>query len=92
MKKKEFLRELRVIYPKYNTRSYLEWKQRVNKEPETLEHKARNGNTCQVKITTHWYNRKGGLIKITFAIDNGGWRFYFPVTISKLVTPYNEYL
>ena len=92
MKKKDYIRELRKILPIYKTRSYNEWKKRIHQDTERIEHESRNGTMCQVFISASWNDNPEGIIKISFAIDHGGWRSFFPFVVSICINSNNEYL
>lgn len=92
MKKKDYIRELRKIIPLYKTRSYNEWKERIGQDSETIEYKSRNGSICQILISANWNKNPDDIIKISFAIDHGGWASFFPFSVSICINPNNEYL
>jgi len=92
MKKKDYIRELRKIMPVYKTRSYNEWKERIGQDSEKIEYISRNGTICQIFISATWNKNPDDIIKISFAIDHGGWASFFPFAVSICINSNNEYL
>ncbi len=43
--------------------------------------------TYQIKIEAFWDDKPNGDIRVTGAIDDGGWRAFFPLTDGFIVSP-----
>ena len=48
-----------------------------------------DGKTYQIQTQVFWDHKKRGDLRVIVAVDDGGWRSYFPMTGSILVPPSN---
>jgi hypothetical protein len=62
-------------------RSYAELAQLIGK-PSTVQH-----GKYQVEVQAHWDDKPNGTLRLSFAVDDGGFRAFFPLTQSTLVEP-----
>ena len=94
MNKQEYIEELNELIPKYKKRTYDEWKMRVVNKlgPEHIEYKNKDNVDLQVVVDQFWDDKRKETIRITFAIDDGGWRAFLPVCLSEIINPDNTYV
>ncbi len=69
---------------KYHGESYASL-QRLRENAETVERIGPSGTTYQVEVSAVWDNKPGGVLRLFFTIDDGGWRAFYPVTRCGLV-------
>jgi len=80
MKKSSFQSLLLPIVADYRKRPYDFWLTHLDAEPITFEFVADDGTECQVEISVFWDGEPDDDIRVMFAIDDGGWRAFAPVT------------
>lgn len=72
--------ELSRVVSEYKDKSYSFWVSLVDAEPITLERTTADGTWFQVEIQSFWDGRPGEDVRVLFAIDDGGWRAFCPLT------------
>lgn len=88
MKKSEFLTMLEPIVARYRAHDYSQWLPYVaSSEPIVLYPVAEDGTECCVEISAFWDDKPNGDIRVSFSIDNGGWRAFVPVGTDFIIAP-----
>lgn len=54
---------------------------------DTKEVVGEDGKTYQVEIQAFWDSKKGADVRLTVAIDDGGWRAFKPLTGNFIMRP-----
>ena len=52
----------------------------IDAEPVALEETGQSGRCYQLEIQAVWDDGRGGPVRVLGAIDDGGWRAFFPLT------------
>ena len=73
------LREYRVL-------TYEQLRARVG-DQDNLELTGQSGTEYQTEVQFFWDHKPGGDIRVMGAIDDGGWRAYFPLTDDFIRAP-----
>ena len=82
----EQIKELRKL-------SYSELCKLIDKKNKrTLEIVGKSGTKYQVEIQAFWDNKPGQDVRVSVAIDDGGWRAWFPTTNDFIVAPSGEFV
>ncbi|MGH8529291.1 MAG: hypothetical protein ACRETN_05530 [Nevskiales bacterium] len=57
-----------------------------------LESRGKSGTLYQVDISVYWDDEPAGDVRVLGAIDDGGWRPFFPLTDSFIKAPDNTFV
>jgi hypothetical protein len=57
------------------------------REPETFEVVGGSGTGYQLEIEAIWDDKRKRTLRVMAAIDDGGWRAYFPLSDDFIVAP-----
>ncbi len=71
----------------YRVWSYERLRTLVDAEPETREVVGPSGVTYQIELRAFWDGRAHGDVRMTAAIDDGGWRAFMPLGNSFIKAP-----
>ena len=85
MKKTAYQSLLLPIVADYRQRPYDFWLTHLDGEPITIQITADDGTRCQVEISVFCDDKPDEDIRVMFAIDDGGWRAFAPVTDSFII-------
>jgi hypothetical protein len=92
MDKEEALTILRMSLEPYRGKPYDTLVNMIDAEPVTMEETGRSGQWYQLEIEAVWDAGRGGPVRLIGAIDDGGWRAFFPLTDDFIKTPSGEFL
>ncbi len=67
--------------------SLLELRDRYFDDTETVEIQGPSGTTYQVETSAFWDGKKDDNLRVVVAIDDGGFRAFFPLSESFIVAP-----
>ena len=67
--------------------SYEELRKRFLDQPDTIEVRGSSGTTYQVETEALWDADEGGDLRVSVAVDDGGWRAFVPLTDDFIVSP-----
>jgi hypothetical protein len=84
--KPEARNELQRLLREHEAHSYADWLSLVGHQ-KRMEFTTREGTWYQATIEAVWDDATGGAVRVLFAIDDGGWSSFFPMTDSLLVEP-----
>jgi hypothetical protein len=76
----------------YRAKPYMELAQMIDAEPVTGEVISPSGKRYQIEIQAFWDDKPNGNIRVSGAIDDGGWRAFIPLTDSFIKRPSNEFI
>ena len=76
----------------YRAKPYTELVQMINAEPVTVEVVGSSGKGYQIEILAFWDDKPHGNIRVSGAIDDGGWRAFIPLTDGFIKSPSNEFI
>ena len=68
-------------------RSYGELRDTFLRKPDCQEITADSGIAYQRETEAYWDGRKGGHLRVTVSVDDGGWRSFCPVTDDFIIAP-----
>ena len=86
MNKQEAQSLLRKTLKRYKKWPYDELRDMIGKI-DTLQIKGETGTEYQVEVQVFWDNKLKQNIRVSGAIDDGGWRAFLPITDSFIVAP-----
>jgi hypothetical protein len=69
-------------------RPYGELKELLNRDKlEYFKETGKSGAKYQIKIHAVWDDKRDGALRVFVEIDDGGWRSFFPLADSFIITP-----
>lgn len=71
----------------WRSRPYNELVSLIGGEPFTKEVSRPSGVTYQIEIEVFWDHNPHGDVRVLGAIDDGGWRAFFPLTDDFILSP-----
>jgi hypothetical protein len=71
----------------YRKLSYAELAALVDEAKTTFDVAGPSGVTYQIEVQAAWDDRKTGNVRILGAVDDGGWRAFFPLSDSFVIAP-----
>lgn len=75
----------------YRTKPYEELKAMVD-QVQAYDVASPDGLAYQIEVQVRWDDKPDGNIRVTGAIDDGGWRAFLPITGDFIVTPDGTFL
>jgi len=89
-------REARTIIAKellpYRKKSYADLRGMIDAEPVTYEVRGDGQANFQIEIQAFWDDEPGGDIRVRGAIDDGGFRAYFPLCEDFILAPSGKFV
>ena len=76
----------------YRAKPYSELVQMINAKPVTGEIIGPSGQRYQIEIEAFWDSKPNGNIRVSGAIDDGGWRSFVPLCDSFIKSLSNEFI
>ncbi len=58
----------------------------------TKEVKGKSRKLYQLEIQAFWDDKKGENLRVSIAIDDGGWRAFIPITNDFIISPNGEFI
>jgi hypothetical protein len=74
----------------YRNRPYTELTRMIKAEPITLQVRGASGVLYNLEIQAFLDDKANGNIRVKCAIDDGGWRSYFPMSDDFIKSPSEE--
>ena len=71
----------------YRRYPYAQLLQKVGGQPDCYEVRGASGTLYQVEIEVFWDSAPGGDLRVSAAVDDGGWRAFCPLAYSILASP-----
>ena len=87
MDKKEANELLVAHLAAYRERSYTELVSLERAGATTVEVTGRSGTRYQIEMQVFWDGPRGGDVRVTGSIDDGGWRSFAPLSADFIMAP-----
>lgn len=92
MNKTEATQVLEDHLRSFRSKNYTELVGMIDKEPVCLEFTAARGCWYQMEIQVFWDDKADGDVRVIGAIDDGGWRAFFPLSLDFIKRPDNTFV
>ena len=92
MNKKEALEILDKVLAEYRPMPYSELRQLVDSDPIIKEVHIHIGPTYQIEIDVYWDGSPEEDIRVSGAVDDGGWRAFIPLRSDFIKAPDNSFV
>ena len=76
----------------YRNRKYDELVKLIKEAPIIFQVRGESDVLYNLEIQVFWDDKAQGNIRVTCAIDDGGWRAYFPMSDSFIKSPNNDFV
>ena len=93
MDKSDAKEELKRIMQEYRPNDYSYWKSLMDrKRVIAFDFTNKKGNWYQVEIDAFYDSKQDRTIRVSFSIDDGGWRAFIPLSYAFIINPQNEFI
>jgi len=74
------------------TRSYDSLRDELLERPSAKEIVGPDGRKYQLEMQAFWDDKPGGNLRVIVSIDDGGWRAFFPLNDSFIISPTGDFV